>query len=152
MNYQVVIAGVTVGVYGTSCSTPVFAAFVTLLNGQRKVKGLNSVGRARHSLLIASTLLDWLSPIPSFLPSYLPGFMNPTLYNASYAKKYNDITSGSNKCCAYTGRLGYLNLTLWAVYVLDDLIFSSFFSQQSCQRAVLHYWIHCYRRYSPNLT
>eukprot|EP01036_Dinobryon_divergens_P027015 gene27015-35722_t len=74
VNYQVVIAGVTVGVYGTSCSTPVFAGLITLLNGQRKASGLNSVG-----------------------------FMNPTLYNASYAKKYNDITSGSNKCCAYTG-------------------------------------------------
>lgn len=46
--------------------------------------------------------------------------MNPTLYNASYAKKYNDITSGSNKCCAYTGRLGRPYL-IGTVYVSDDL-------------------------------
>ena len=75
VNYQVVIAGKTVGVYGTSCSTPVFAAFITLLNGQRKSQGLNTVG-----------------------------FINPTLYNySSRAGTFNDITSGSNKCCAYTG-------------------------------------------------
>mmetsp|Transcript_26476 Transcript_26476/g.36459 ORF Transcript_26476/g.36459 Transcript_26476/m.36459 type:complete len:700 (+) Transcript_26476:293-2392(+) len=73
VNYQVVIAGQTLGVYGTSCSTPVFAAFVTLINGLRYQKGLKS------SI----------------------GFINPTLYNNS--KSFKDITSGSNKCCAYTG-------------------------------------------------
>ena len=60
VNYQVVIAGVTVGVYGTSCSTPVFAGLITLLNGQRKASGLNSVGRSPLLALFSSlSLLTW---------------------------------------------------------------------------------------------
>lgn len=65
VNYQVVIAGVTVGVYGTSCSTPVFAGLITLLNGQRKANGLNSVGRS--PLLASLSLTLPCSPPPSLL-------------------------------------------------------------------------------------
>jgi tripeptidyl-peptidase-1 len=72
-NYQVVIAGSTYILSGTSASSPVFAGFITLINSQRA-----SVGK---------------SPI---------GFLNPTLYQLGNQKSpvFNDITKGENNCCA----------------------------------------------------
>lgn len=80
--YQVVVNGIMESVFGTSCSSPVFAAMVSLLNSQRAVQGLQPVG-----------------------------FMNPTLwsygYNSTYVSptayaktSFNDVTSGNNKCCS----------------------------------------------------
>lgn len=73
--YQVVVAGTIQSLYGTSASTPVFAAFISLLNAERNSTGQPNVG-----------------------------FINPTLYNygssGSTANLFNDITSGNNMCCA----------------------------------------------------
>jgi tripeptidyl-peptidase-1 len=71
-DYEVVIAGQTVGVSGTSASSPVVAGFASLVNAK-----LAASGSAMKSV----------------------GFMNPTLYKAG-TSSFNDITSGNNKCCA----------------------------------------------------
>lgn len=43
-NYAVMIAGNLYGLYGTSCSAPVFAAMVSLVNSARHAQGLGSIG------------------------------------------------------------------------------------------------------------
>jgi tripeptidyl-peptidase-1 len=42
--YQVVVGGSLVSLFGTSCSAPVTAAVVSLINAARSVKGLSSIG------------------------------------------------------------------------------------------------------------
>ena len=84
VEYQVVIGGAMKSVFGTSASSPVLAAFVSLVNAYRLNQNMSSVG-----------------------------FLNPTLYAVGYnntmhvGNRYNasfqDITSGHNKCCAYSG-------------------------------------------------
>lgn len=74
VEFQVVIGGETVSVFGTSCSSPTFAAFVSLLNAFRYERKLPTLG-----------------------------FLNPTLWASSSTKYFNDINSGSNKCCAFSG-------------------------------------------------
>lgn len=81
VNYQIVLNGITGGVYGTSCSSPVMAALVSLVNAARLEKNLSSIG-----------------------------FINPTLYSVGinntlglgnqYNASFNDIVSGDNKCCS----------------------------------------------------
>ena len=61
---------------GTSASAPVMAAFVSLVNAQRKSKGMSTMG-----------------------------YINPFLYKY-YACFTNDITSGDNKCAAVTYDFG----------------------------------------------
>ena len=58
-------------VFGTSASTPVFAAMISLINAQRASVGKSSVG-----------------------------FINPTLYATQNRAYFNDITSGNNLCCS----------------------------------------------------
>jgi len=78
-DYPVYVNGNLYTLYGTSASSPVFAAYVSLINALRLAEGETSIG--------------WL---------------NPTLYSAggdvTFANTstivYNDITSGDNKCCA----------------------------------------------------
>ena len=69
---------------GTSASAPVMAAFVSLVNAQRKSKGMSTMG-----------------------------YINPFLYKY-YANFTNDITSGDNKCSAtslaYTSYYPYYRL------------------------------------------
>jgi len=69
-NYDVVIAGQTFPVSGTSASSPVVAGFASLVNAKLAASGGSSLG-----------------------------FINPTLYKAG-SSSFNDITSGNNKCCA----------------------------------------------------
>ena len=81
VDYPIVIGGATEYVCGTSASSPVFAAFITLVNTIRL--GSNMTGL---------------------------GFLNPTLYQFGYNQTtgqptiddatFNDITSGKNNCCA----------------------------------------------------
>lgn len=74
VNYQVVIAGYLISIYGTSASSPVFAGMISLINAARYAQGLSNVG-----------------------------FINPTLYEygiANYKKYYNDVTIGNNTCCS----------------------------------------------------
>jgi tripeptidyl-peptidase-1 len=56
---------------GTSASSPVFCAMVTLINGQREVVGKKPLG-----------------------------FLNPLLYSLQRAGIFNDISSGINNCAA----------------------------------------------------
>lgn len=81
VNYQIYLDGAPAIVYGTSCSSPVFAAFVSLVNAARLKNNLTAVG-----------------------------FINPTLYSVGYNNTigvsniynatFNDVTSGNTKCCA----------------------------------------------------
>jgi len=74
VQYEVVIQNTMQSLYGTSCSTPVFAAMITLINTARLEKNLSSIG-----------------------------FINPTLYSAGMNQSielFNDVTSGNNSCCA----------------------------------------------------
>ena len=71
-NYKIVVNGAITFVDGTSASAPVMAAFVSLVNAQRKSKGMSAMG-----------------------------YINPFLYKY-YANFTNDITSGDNKCSAVT--------------------------------------------------
>jgi tripeptidyl-peptidase-1 len=70
-NYEVVIAGKTYAVSGTSASAPVFAGVVSLVNAARLDAGKSALG-----------------------------FLNPSLYSSSLSGVYNDITEGHNKCTA----------------------------------------------------
>jgi len=69
-NFEEVIGGSTYQVSGTSAASPTFAGMVTLVNGLRLAKGKSALG-----------------------------FLNPALYNLA-SSNYNDITSGTNNCCA----------------------------------------------------
>lgn len=69
--YETIIAGGTEYLFGTSASTPVVAAMISLVNARRLEHGLPSVG-----------------------------FINPSLYATSAWSQYTDITSGHIKCCS----------------------------------------------------
>merc|ERR1712217_577132 len=69
-DYEVVINGNTYSVSGTSAASPVVAGFAALVNAKLASNGGSSLG-----------------------------FINPTLYSAG-SSRFNDITSGNNKCCA----------------------------------------------------
>jgi len=70
-NYLIIDGGNLVQVSGTSCSAPVFAGMISLINDAR----LN----AKKSPL---------------------GFLNPALYSLQGTNAFNDITYGINNCCA----------------------------------------------------
>ena len=55
VDYQVVIGGTVIGIYGSSASAPVFAGMITLVNTLRRAAGFSTVG-----------------------------FINPTLYSIGY--------------------------------------------------------------------
>ena len=71
VDYSVMLNGQIDYVYGTSASSPVLAAMITLLNTLRAKKGLPTVG-----------------------------FMNPTLYSNQPSSRYKDVTSGTNEYCS----------------------------------------------------
>ena len=82
VKYNVIMAGATIQLYGTSCSSPVFAAYVSLLNGQRAQRNLTQIG--------------WINPT-LYLTAYNASF--PSTHNLT-TPLFNDITSGNNQCCA----------------------------------------------------
>lgn len=69
-NYPIVVGGTTYMGSGTSASTPVVAAMVTLINGKRVEAGKKTLG-----------------------------FLNPALYQLEESA-FHDITSGRNNCAA----------------------------------------------------
>ena len=73
-SYQVVIGGNVYQIDGTSASCPVMAAFLSLINAQRKAKSLSTLG-----------------------------FVQPLLYSTYSNWVKNDITSGNTKCCHEDG-------------------------------------------------
>lgn len=71
--YQVFIQGELESLFGTSASSPVFAALVTLTNSARAAQNKPPLG-----------------------------FLNPSIYAYGSTNSYfNDITSGNNKCTAW---------------------------------------------------
>lgn len=74
-NYYIQLNGEAIQVDGTSCSAPVFAGVVALLNAYRVENGKSKIG-----------------------------FANPLLYqiHANSPDAFNDITSGNNKCTEET--------------------------------------------------
>ena len=73
-NYVIAIDGNFSLVYGTSASSPVVGALLTMVNDARI-----TVGK---------------SPI---------GFINPTIYSQEFASAFNDITNGTNQGCGTVG-------------------------------------------------
>ncbi|KJA14600.1 hypothetical protein HYPSUDRAFT_194935 [Hypholoma sublateritium FD-334 SS-4] len=73
-NVQIVVDKVTESVAGTSCSSPIFASVISLLNDR-----LIAAGKA---------------PL---------GFLNPFLYSAAGAAALNDVTTGDNPGCGTNG-------------------------------------------------
>ncbi|KAL5512352.1 hypothetical protein ACEPAG_3344 [Sanghuangporus baumii] len=73
-NVEIVVGGETGTVAGTSCSSPIFASVISLLNDR---------------LIAAGS-----SPL---------GFLNPFLYSSAGAAALNDVTSGSNPGCNTNG-------------------------------------------------
>ncbi|KAH8108269.1 family S53 protease [Phellopilus nigrolimitatus] len=80
-NVEIVVGGKTKIVWGTSCSSPIFASVIALLNDR-----LIAAGK---------------SPL---------GFLNPFLYSAIGQAALNDVTSGDNPGCStngFTARAGW---------------------------------------------
>ncbi|EMD35310.1 hypothetical protein CERSUDRAFT_116113 [Gelatoporia subvermispora B] len=73
-NYIVSILGEFAHVFGTSCATPVSAAFIAAINDARAAHNKSSVG-----------------------------FINPTLYSSAFKNAFNDITNGTNPGCGTEG-------------------------------------------------
>lgn len=73
-NVEIVVGGETGTVAGTSCSSPIFASVISLLNDR-----LIAAGK---------------SPL---------GFLNPFIYSEAGAAALNDITTGSNPGCNTNG-------------------------------------------------
>ncbi|KAF8990974.1 peptidase S8/S53 domain-containing protein [Cyathus striatus] len=73
-NYLIVADGQLALVAGTSASTPVIAAMITLINDARITAGKKPVG-----------------------------FINPSLYSPAFASSFNDIVQGSNPGCGTNG-------------------------------------------------
>ncbi|KAF8195013.1 family S53 protease-like protein [Pholiota molesta] len=73
-NVQIVQSGQTGGVDGTSCSSPIFASVIALLNDKLAAAGKPPLG-----------------------------FLNPFLYSATGAAALNDVTTGDNPGCSTNG-------------------------------------------------
>jgi tripeptidyl-peptidase I len=70
--YPVVIQGELTPLFGTSASSPVMAAMVSLANAARADQNLGPLG-----------------------------YLNPTLYSSNSRSLFNDVDSGINNCIAY---------------------------------------------------
>ncbi|EGO26346.1 hypothetical protein SERLADRAFT_436157 [Serpula lacrymans var. lacrymans S7.9] len=73
-NYVVAIDGNFSLVYGTSASTPVVGAILTMVNDARIAAGKSTIG-----------------------------FINPAIYSSDFSDAFNDITTGSNPGCGTPG-------------------------------------------------
>ncbi|EIW82301.1 subtilisin-like protein [Coniophora puteana RWD-64-598 SS2] len=73
-NYVVAINGNYSLVYGTSASSPVVGAIITLINDARIAMGKSPVG-----------------------------FINPTIYSSEFQYAWNDVTNGTNPGCGTVG-------------------------------------------------
>ncbi|KAI0694701.1 subtilisin-like protein [Earliella scabrosa] len=73
-NYVVAVDGEFVLVFGTSCSSPVVGAMITLINDARLAAGKGPVG-----------------------------FINPAIYSEKFAGAFHDITTGGNRGCGTPG-------------------------------------------------
>lgn len=71
--YQVMVGGSLVSLCGTSCSSPVFAAFISLINAARQAKGMGSIGFINPTLYANAT----------FFNDVVSGYNNCCSYSAS---------------------------------------------------------------------
>ncbi|KZT01406.1 tripeptidyl peptidase A [Laetiporus sulphureus 93-53] len=100
-NFEIFWEEASVLVAGTSCSSPTFAGFISLLNDARIADGLSSLG-----------------------------FLNPLIYTLSATNKsaFNDITVGNNPGCGTEGfnaTVGWDAVTGWGTPdfgVLKDIL------------------------------
>jgi tripeptidyl-peptidase-1 len=96
----VYLQGQIVPVDGTSCSSPVFAAIVSLINAQRLKMGKRTLGQSDLWFLCLEAQL-------------FAGFFTPALYKAP-ASAFHDITKGDNKCTeSCCGEYGFLAAKGW---------------------------------------
>ena len=58
--YQVIIKGTVQTLFGTSCSSPVTAAIVSLLNAARKAQGKSTIGYMNPTLYAAASVVSSL--------------------------------------------------------------------------------------------
>ncbi|KAH9923397.1 subtilisin-like protein [Epithele typhae] len=84
LNYQVAINQGFWRVYGTSASTPVWAALISAVNDARLAAGKSVVGWA-----------------------------NPALYSSAFADVFHDIISGDNFACGPNQDLGFVAAPGW---------------------------------------
>ncbi|KAJ7463327.1 subtilisin-like protein [Mycena latifolia] len=73
-NYIVAVQNVFYYVYGTSASSPVVGAILTLVNDARLAQGKGPIG-----------------------------YINPTIYSSAFASAFNDVTNGTNPGCGTKG-------------------------------------------------
>ena len=99
-NVEIVVSGSFGLVDGTSCSSPIFASVIALLNDERAAAGK--------------------APL---------GFLNPFLYSSAGAAALNDVTTGDNPGCNTNGfpaKAGWDPVSSHrAVVVLADTDYSS---------------------------
>jgi tripeptidyl-peptidase-1 len=88
-NVQIVSGGTTEGVDGTSCSSPIFASVIGLLNDQLIAAGNSPLGKYLIHRCCDNSC------------SSLLGFLNPWLY--ANPDMLNDVTTGSNPGCGAKG-------------------------------------------------
>ena len=81
VKYQVVVQGKMKSVYGTSASSPVVAALVSLVNAARSANNQSAVGFINPTL-------------------YAYGMPNTLGVNGTNFQPFNDVTEGYNKCTA----------------------------------------------------
>jgi tripeptidyl-peptidase I len=81
VDYQVVVGGFVQTLFGTSCTSPVLAAFVSLVNSKRITEGKSSIG--------------WINPT-----LYAVGYNNTVGIGNIFGASFNDVRSGNNSCCA----------------------------------------------------
>ncbi|EED84182.1 predicted protein [Postia placenta Mad-698-R] len=84
VNCSVVIGGVTQVVSGTSCSAPIFASTIAILNDRLLAAGKPTLG-----------------------------FLNPWLYSGAGAAAFTDIVSGNNTSCGDDDNLGFFATKGW---------------------------------------
>lgn len=81
VKYLVAIGGVFQSVYGTSCTAPVLAAYVSLVNAERERRGKSTLG--------------WLNPT-----LYAVGYNQSINVPTTGGAQFNDVVVGNNSCCA----------------------------------------------------
>lgn len=99
-NYVVAIDGQFELVYGTSASSPVSGAILTMVNDARLAVGKSPIG--------------FINPTVSCLPQIVVSLFSiaiaTKIYSAGFAGAFNDITMGGNQGC---GTAGYTAVPGW---------------------------------------
>ena len=99
-NYVVAVDGQFLLINGTSCSSPVGGAILTMVNDARLAVGKSPIG--------------FINPTVSVCRTDQYSFFSPTIvmkiYSSSFADAFNDITLGGNPGC---GTAGFSSVPGW---------------------------------------